>query len=193
MESPPDADLTPSDAELLRSAADGDDAAFHQLVDRHAQRLFRSALSLSPSRDDAEDLVQETLIGAYRGLKKFDGRASVKTWLTSILIRQAAKGWRRSKKHRRTMSIQTSKEDQEINDPHLATPSPDEHTDRRLDLVGLIRKLAPAHREVLVLREMQGLSYEEIAGTLGIPRGTVESRLHRARSELRQHLGSYAT
>ncbi len=190
---PADADQTPTDADLLRSAAQGDDKAFHQLVDRHAPRLFRSALSLTPSRADAEDLVQETLIGAYRGLRHFDGRASVKTWLTSILMRQAAKGWRRSRKHRGTLSIDASAPGGEPNDRKLTTASSAEHSDRKMDLLAIIRKLTPSYREVLVLREMQGLSYEEIAQVIGAPRGTVESRLHRARSELRQHLGAYAT
>ncbi|HEX8520796.1 MAG TPA: sigma-70 family RNA polymerase sigma factor [Tepidisphaeraceae bacterium] len=187
---PADADLTPSDDDLFRSAANGDDSAFHALVDRHAPRLFRSALSLAPSRPDAEDLVQETLIGAYRGLRNFDGRSSVKTWLTSILIRQAAKNWQRTKKHRQAQSLNRTVD--ESKDARLSMASTEERTDRRLDLLAIIRKLAAPHREVLVLREMQGLSYEEIAATLSIPRGTVESRLHRARSELRQYLTMYA-
>ena len=190
---PGDSPLEQTDTDLLRSAAGGDDSAFHQLVDRHAPRLFRSAQSLAPSRADAEDLLQETLLGAYRGLKNFNGRSSVKTWLTSILIRQAAKGWRRSRHTRKTLSIHAAADNQDRSDRSLTTRSSDEHTDQRLDLVNIIRNLTPQYREILVLREMQGLSYDEIAQNLGVPRGTVESRLFRARAELRQRLGAYAT
>src|SRR5438105_1683209 len=73
------------DLELLRAAGDGDDGAFHALVDRHAATLFRVAMSMSKNRADAEDLMQETMVGAYRGLKNFAGRSSVKTWLVQIM------------------------------------------------------------------------------------------------------------
>ena len=89
--------LAQSDLDLLRRASSGDGAAFHELVDRHAAGLFRVARSLSRTRSDAEDIVQETLLAAYKGLAKFDGRASVRTWLTRILMRRAAKVWNRGK------------------------------------------------------------------------------------------------
>src|SRR3954469_13449843 len=73
------------DLALVRAAAAGDQSAFHVVMDRHARRLFRIALSLSRSREDAEDICQETFVGAYRGLATFDGRSTVKTWLTKIL------------------------------------------------------------------------------------------------------------
>src|SRR6186713_283693 len=81
-----DGGLQVSDLALIRSAAGGDEQAFHILVDRHAKVLFRSALALTRSRTDAEDLLQETFVGASRGLKNFNGRSTAKTWLTSILI-----------------------------------------------------------------------------------------------------------
>ena len=81
------------DLALVRRAALGDEGAYHRLVDAHAQRLFRLASSLVGNAADAEDVVQETFAGAYAGLKKFEQRSSVKTWLTSICVIQAAK-WR---------------------------------------------------------------------------------------------------
>ena len=91
------------DLDLLRNAADGDEKAFHELVDRHAQRLFRLAVSLVGSATDAEDVLQETFAGAFRGLSRFEGAHAVKTWLTRILVTQAAK-WRRDRKRRRMES-----------------------------------------------------------------------------------------
>jgi len=92
------AEAPATDLELLRAAAGGDRRAFHELVGRHSDGLFRLAVTLSRSRADAEDVLQETLIGAYRGLAKFDGRASVKTWLTQILLRQSARMWHKGKR-----------------------------------------------------------------------------------------------
>ena len=81
---PPERDL-----ELLRAAAGGDRLAFHVLVDRHSKELFRLAVALSRNRSDAEDVLQETFVGAYRGLSQFNGRSSVKTWLVQILVNRA--------------------------------------------------------------------------------------------------------
>ena len=82
--------LEPIDLDLWKAAVHGDHGAFHTLVDRHARGLFRVAVSLSASRSDAEDICQETFAAAFKGLKGFDGRASIKTWLTRILMRRAA-------------------------------------------------------------------------------------------------------
>jgi RNA polymerase sigma-70 factor (ECF subfamily) len=187
-----------SDLELLRSAGGGDDDAFHALVDRHAAMLFRVAQSLTRNRADAEDLLQETFVGAYRGLKSFAGRSSVKTWLVQILTRQAAKAWHRSRHHRNARSIDAATDGagDESNgggggrgryddDRSLTSPSPTAAVDRRLDVMAVLKTISAPHREVLVLREIRGLSYEEIAQVLEVPRGTVESRLSRARAEFR--------
>ena len=189
-----------SDLELVRSAGGGDDDAFHTLIDRHAPMLFRVAQSLTRNRQDAEDLVQETFVGAYRGLKHFAGRSSVKTWLVQILTRQAAKAWHRTRHHRHARSIDraTSDADQSgaarFNGPEMdramSSPSRTAQIDQRLDVMATLKALSSPHREVLVLREIRGLSYEEIAQVLDVPRGTVESRLSRARAEFREKLST---
>ena len=185
-------EAAPSDSELVKAAASGDDAAFHALVDRHAKSLFRVALSMSHNRADAEDLMQETFVGAYRGLSRFDGRSSVKTWLTSILTRQAAKGWHRGRHHRGTLSINTAldREGGEIerDDASLTTSSATTSVDAKIDVMQVLKSLDEPFRQVLVMREMQGLSYDEMAKALNVPRGTIESRLHRARAEFRQRV-----
>jgi RNA polymerase sigma-70 factor (ECF subfamily) len=181
--------LEVSDLELVRSAVAGDDGAFHALVDRHAKALFRVALSLSRNRADAEDLFQETLVAAFRGLKNFAGRSSVKTWLLKILTRQAYKSWTRAKHRRTTLSIDAMDEQRPSNgaaDGALTTQGATDDIERRIDVMALLQNLTDPHREVLVLREIQGLSYDEIAEVLGVPRGTVESRLFRARAEFRE-------
>jgi RNA polymerase sigma-70 factor (ECF subfamily) len=177
-----------TDLELVHQAARGDSAAFHALVDRHAPELFKLAASLSARRVDAEDVVQETFIGAYQGLRRFDGRASVKTWLKRILVRQAARAWNKSKRGRDTLPIEAADE----SPPHREKRSATSLTDRRIDVAAVIRTLAPEHREVIVMREFDQMSYSEIADVLQVPIGTVESRLHRARADLRAKLGDYA-
>ena len=179
------------DLELARRAAGGDRSAFHAVVDRHAQPLFRIARGLCPTADDAEDVVQETFLEAYKGIGRFDGRSSLLTWLSRILARRAGRMWRRTGKHRAAVPLDAATEAGRP-DEELFTQSAAPQVDRRLDLLAAIRRLGGDHREVLVLREMQGLSYAEIAATLGIPQGTVESRLHRARRELRDRLRAYA-
>ncbi len=131
---------------------------------------------------DAEDVVQEAFTGAFRGLGGFQGRSSVKTWLTRILMTQAARS-RRSKSRRRPEVNQDAVDASEV--------PPSAAAGVKMDLHAALAKLSDEHRRILLLREFDGMSYDELAQTLDVPRGTVESRLHRARAELREKLKAY--
>jgi RNA polymerase sigma-70 factor, ECF subfamily len=172
----------PTDGELVEQAAKGDMEAFHLLVDRYASYLFALAAGLLGNQADAEDVVQECLTGAFRGLHSFRRQSSVKTWLTAILIRQVS-AFRRSRSlWRRAGALKEQ-----------APPSPSQgpRSDARLDVRAAIATLPEEFRQVIVLRELLGLSYEEIAQVLDVPRGTVESRLFRGRKLLREALKDY--
>jgi RNA polymerase sigma-70 factor (ECF subfamily) len=186
----PEAPVLQSDQELLQLSSDGDSRAFHVLVDRHAAELFRLAMSLSRNRAEAEDIVQETLLGAFKGMAKFDGRASVKTWLKRILVRQAARAWHRAKPSRQSASLDSLPADAPST-PAASVGSATTRVDSKIDVAGILKTLSPEYRQILVLREFEQLSYAEIAEMLDVPQGTVESRLHRARAEVRARLGSY--
>lgn len=175
-----------SDAELVRRARRGDDSAFHRLVEGHGGRLYGLAMSLLGRREDAEDVVQETFAAAFGGLGGFRGHASVKTWLTRILMKRIAK-LRRRQRYRRTRPIE------EADGCNDAAPRPggDGRADLRMDVAAMLERLSNDHRAVILLREMQGMSYEEIAKVLAVPRGTVESRLFRARQRLKELLRDY--
>jgi RNA polymerase sigma-70 factor (ECF subfamily) len=172
-----------SDVFLVHQAKAGDGKAFHILVDRHADRMFRLAVSMVGNATDAEDVLQETFAGAYRGLNGFEERASVKTWLTRILMTQAAK-WRRDRKRKTFQAT-------DIDESRLVAPGDAGRVGAKIDVLAAISKLSIEHREVLTLREFEQMSYEEMAEVLGVPRGTVESRLHRARAELKELLKAY--
>ena len=172
----------PTDGELVKQARKGDMEAFHLLVDRYASYLFALAASLLGNQADAEDVVQECLMGAFRGLHGFRQQSSVKTWLTAILIRQAS-AFRRSRSLWRRLGPLKEQA------PAVASQGP--RSDSRLDVREAIAALPQEFRQAVVLRELHGLSYEEIAQALGVPRGTVESRLFRGRRLLRESLKDY--
>jgi RNA polymerase sigma-70 factor (ECF subfamily) len=185
--------LEPADADLLRLAARGDDQAFHMLVERHGAALYRAALSFTRNQTDAEDLVQDTLVAAFRGAKGYAGRASVRTWMLQILSHEAHRAWRRGRHRRATLSLEggavpsgSSSERAMIHDAALSTPSGSARVDHRMDVADILDDLTPPHREILVMREIWDMSYDEIAATLNVPRGTVESRLSRARAAFRK-------
>jgi RNA polymerase sigma-70 factor (ECF subfamily) len=171
-------DMTlPSDADLLKQIQVGDEAAFRTLVDRHGRYLFGIAHSLLGNAADAEDVVQETLMAALNA--NFRGESSVKTWLVAILVNQ-------SKMLRRKKRPQALIED-------VPKESAAASSDAKMDLSMMLRELSPEHRQIIVLRELERMSYQEIAAALGVPQGTVESRLHRAREELRKRFAGYLT
>lgn len=167
------------DAELLRIAGRGREAAFRELVDRHAGYVLRVARSLTGHDADAEDLVQETFLGALSG--RYRGEASVRTWLVQILVRRAAMLRRKRRRH----------PEDELGEGEPEAAGGPGGVEARLDLAQMLASLTPEHREVVVLRELEGMSYDEMARTLGVPRGTVESRLHRARATLREKFQGY--
>lgn len=174
--------MDPTDRELVRRARSGDPGAFDALVSRHGPGLLRLAAGMLGQAADAQDVVQETLLGAFKGLARFDGRSAVRTWLVGILVRQASLHRRRGRRWPQPLD--------EASPP--PTPLRGEGTlaaaDARLDLAAMLAALSEEHRQVLLLREIEGLSYDDIATLLGIARGTVESRIFRARQALRDRV-----
>jgi RNA polymerase sigma-70 factor, ECF subfamily len=183
--------LQVTDTELVRRIRAGDEAAFGELVNRHADGLYRMAYSVMGSAADAEDILQETFLGAFNRLSAFEGRSSVKTWLVRILLNHASK-LRRSRRVRKADSL-PEQLGPASGDEKYAAASPAAAVQSRVDVQQMLQSLSPEHREVIVLRELQQMSYDEIAEALRIPRGTVESRLHRARHELKRRYEGYLT
>lgn len=180
------------DADLVRRARNGDEQACHDMVDRYGDYLYGLAYSLVGNAADSADVVQETFSGAFRRLRDFEERSSVKTWLSRILVRQAARH-HRSRWRRRTVSLDSISGTSEESFTKGKANSAVTRSDTRMDVLAALQKLAPIHREVMVLRELEGMSYEEIGAVLGVPRGTVESRLFRARREMRERLRDYVS
>jgi RNA polymerase sigma-70 factor (ECF subfamily) len=181
--------LQPTDAELVRRIRAGDQGAFRELVNRHSDSLYGLACTLVGSSADADDLLQETFLGAFRRLGAFEGRSQVKTWLVRILLNHVSK-LRRSKRVRRAASLEEQMHSDQA-DGRLQSRSPAAAVESRIDVSAMLQVLSPEHREILALRELQQMSYDEIAEVLRIPRGTVESRLHRARQELKKRYAGY--
>lgn len=157
----------------MAGIARGDALAMRELLRQHGDYLFGVARTLTNAPADAEDAVQETLAALLT--TKFRGESSLRTFLVSIVVRQAALIRRKTRP-----TLRLAGEDPPAVDNEQSA------VDAKADLAGLLERLSPEHRAVLVLRELQGQGYEEMAYTLGVPRGTVESRLHRAREQLRK-------
>ncbi|HZZ41482.1 MAG TPA: RNA polymerase sigma factor [Tepidisphaeraceae bacterium] len=187
---PPAAENDRTDPELVRLARRGDAQAFHDLIDRHSGWLFRVAIAMVGSREDAEDLIQEVFLAASRGMARFEERSSVKTWLRSILLNHVSKLYR-SRKVRRHWSLDDERGEAVRAEMEASIPNPAAATESKADVQAMLQALSDEHREVIVLREIDGLSYEEMAKLLRLPRGTVESRLHRARQQLKEKFAGY--
>lgn len=173
-----------SEKQIILDAAQGDYSGFHALVDRYGQLLYRIATTHTSNASDCEDLVQETFDAAMNAAKAFKGKSTVKSWLISILYRRAARHhryWR----IRKTSSIEAMHEEGGLEfESTKADPA------AKLDRESILASLPEEFSTVLVLREVGALSYEEIAATLNIPRGTVESRIYRARQRIREQYAS---
>ncbi|HUO06429.1 MAG TPA: sigma-70 family RNA polymerase sigma factor [Candidatus Binataceae bacterium] len=176
------------EAELIERARSGDSEAFGVLVERYQRRVVGVAMAVVHNEDDALELAQETFVRAFENLSKFESRSSFSTWLYRIAANLAIDFWRRE--GRRTV---LHGEDAEIEIGRMPSPQGDSFkAASRTELSGRLKQaleeLTPEHRAVILLREVEGLSYDEISETLQCPRGTVMSRLHYARGRLREIL-----
>jgi len=185
----------PDAADVARARA-GDEAAFERLVARHEAALYRLAWRMLGRREEALDAVQETFLRIFRGLASFRGDAAFRTWATGIVINvcrnRLAGAETRAARRSRPLDAggRNGGESRELPLPDPA-PGPEaaaRGAELRRALGRALAELTPEHREVLLLCEMQGLSYEEAAAALGCRLGTVRSRLARARGALRERL-----
>lgn len=180
--------LFPSDEALLERCRDGDERAFRIIVDRYHGRLLATATGMLGPGVDAESVVQEGLLRFYTSIDKFEGRSALGTYLTRIVMNQALKQLsRRQRWYHRFISS----DDSEL---HLreAREQPEigrlEDEERAASIRAAVQKLSPDFRSVVVLRFLNECSTEECARVLGIPQGTVMSRLSRALDKLAPHL-----
>jgi RNA polymerase sigma-70 factor, ECF subfamily len=180
------------DLDLLRRAQSGDESAFGQLMRNHYDPIFRLVYAIVQHEADARDVCQEIWLTVWRELPKFRGDARFTTWLHPIATRRSLDHLRKRRRwYDRFRSF--SNGDAAVESVPAATGPGDareqsEKTDRKAELRRVLESLPPKLRVVLALREVEGLSYEEIARAAGIPTGTVMSRLHHARRLLAQKL-----
>jgi RNA polymerase sigma-70 factor (ECF subfamily) len=165
-----------TDRALIARTAEGDESAFRLLYERLADRVFRYAFILLHNRHLAEEVAQETMVVVWRQAAKFEGRSKVSTWVFGIARFRALDLLRKEQRGAR------------VPETVLVEPDPAPAVHDRERALGAIKTLPEEQREVVFLTFYEGLSYGEIAGMLGIPEGTVKSRMHYARRALAEAL-----
>jgi RNA polymerase sigma-70 factor (ECF subfamily) len=183
----------PADGALVERARRGDREAFRVLVERYQRKVAALAVGMLRNREDALDVVQDTFTKAYQSLDKFKGDSSFYTWIYRIGVNLCIDHQRRESRY-----VQATGESDDLGD-EVAPPSAEDlerdepfelarSSEIGVHLVEAINELTPEHRAVILLREVDGLSYEEISQALDCPKGTVMSRLHYARRHLQARL-----
>lgn len=175
------------DASLIAATLAGDNAAFGRLVHLYQDRLYNSLRRVTGSAEDAGDIVQDALVQAYVKLDSFRGSSAFYTWLYRIAFNLAMSHARREHKVASLDGMKASLG----NEPVDGQPMPEANIERReqVEMVhAALAELSTEYRTILVLREIDGCRYDEIAEILELPVGTVRSRLFRARMQLRDHL-----
>jgi RNA polymerase sigma-70 factor (ECF subfamily) len=177
------------DQGLIDACLAGKTESYGDLVRRYQDRLYPTVLRLSGCAEDAQDLLQETFLRAYEKLGWFHGESSFYTWVYRIAVNLALSNRRRRRPTARLDNGSGTRRTDPAIDPRETDPAlPLERAERDQMIQDALNSLADDHRAVVVMKEYDGLHYEEIAAVLGIPVGTVRSRLHRARCELKERL-----
>jgi RNA polymerase sigma-70 factor (ECF subfamily) len=173
---------------LIQRCLQGDQAAWETIVRQHWRKVFNVAYKFVGRHDEAEDLTQDIFLKIFKSLDTFDRRANFQTWLISVSRNLCIDHYRSVRKERKTI-------DRDVNASDLSPVSPDASPMAALeqaDRVALLRRaltaLPPALRTAVTMRDLQELSYQEIAERLQLPEGTVKSRINRGRSELARQI-----
>ena len=192
-----DARAGAAEAQFIEKLKARDAWAFNRLVEERTGDIYALLYRLTEDREEARDLAQETFLQAFRSIASFRGDADLRTWLYRIAVNQARNRWRWWRRRRRDSTLSLD-EPGESGGPGLgarlrdeAATDPEQNAlarERERALLSALRTLARPFREVVVLRDVEGLSYEEVAATLEISVGTVKSRLSRGRAELRRRV-----
>jgi RNA polymerase sigma-70 factor (ECF subfamily) len=179
-----------TDRDLVDRAREGDAPAFGQLVRRHQQRIHRLAMHLLRNRAEAEDVMQETFIRAYRALARFDGRSEPYTWFYRIAVNLSLNVLRSRKSQRMTTEADDPRLDAVISARRAADDPPADAARKQVYsvLAHGIDELSETLRATLILVCIDGRSHEEAAAILGAPEGTIAWRVHEARRKLREYL-----
>ena len=186
------------DQVLVARFKQGDQSAFDEMVSRYWDRIYSMVHQLLRNQQDAEEVTQDAFIRAHRGLVNFRGDSAFSTWLYQIATNLARNRywywWRRKRDRSISFDAPVSQDNEttlaEIIPAEVESPESEATTQELLDNIAAgMEKLGAKHREILILRNVKNLSYEEIATILGISVGTVKSRIARARESLRAKLG----
>ena len=192
------ADSRPNvEAQFIERLRRGDTAAFNTLVNERSGEIFGLLYRLTENREEARDLTQETFLRAFQSISSFRGESDLRTWIYRIAINQARNRWRWWKRRRRDSTVSLDSSDETGRQSLIATLKSDTSRDPEKDTLAherqhALRKalgeLRRVYREAVILRDIEGFAYEEIAVALDISVGTVKSRLARGRQELRRML-----
>jgi RNA polymerase sigma-70 factor (ECF subfamily) len=187
--------VSTEDRRLIADCLQGDNSAFGELVRRYQDRLYNTVYRLVGNPDDALDVVQDAFLSAYQSLDGFKGDSRFFTWLYRIAVNTAIS---LKRKQRAALRLHAGRNGEGGNEPlDLSEDSqPGAHLERAEQerrIQRALNRLSAEHRAVLILKDMEGQKYEEMADILGVPVGTIRSRLHRARAELRMLLGQDGT
>lgn len=182
--------VSADDHRLIAECLRGRTAAFGELVRRYQDRLYNVVYRLVENAEDAQDVLQEAFLSAYQSLGRFKGDSLFFTWLYRIAVNAAIS---QKRKHRVVLSIEVNREGLPSNEPADASEFSQpghalEQFEEERRIQQALSRLSPEHRVVLVLKDMEGQKYEDMAEVLNVPIGTIRSRLHRARLELREIL-----
>lgn len=181
-----------TEQELLLRAKKGDDEAFAQLMRDNEKRIYNLTLRMTGNPEDAMDLAQEAFLNAWRGLKFFKGDSAFSTWVYRLASNACIDHLRRQKR-RRDISAPMPVDEEDDSTPDVPDErfQPEQELERqelRRAVAKGLEQLSDEHRQVLVMREINGLSYQEIGDILDLEAGTVKSRIARARNSLRKIL-----
>ena len=188
-----------AEVEFIERLKSGDETAFDQLVAERTGDVFALLFRLTDDPEEARDLTQETFLRTFQNIGRFRGDADLKTWIYRIAVNQARNRWRWWRRRRKDVTVSLDASDSRSEETlgsrlrDRSSANPEQETlahERETALRVALSSLSRSYRETVILRDIEGLSYEEIAGTLEISVGTVKSRLARGRNELRVRLGS---